>query len=117
MEAHRLIIPGTVGDPAPAQLPRATHNESGLVAYRDHKKLTVIVMTPIAGGYRYTLSIGSSIDEPDQTVTGRITFVGTASPSASDAACVAHQRRRPDLVSGMHSLAEFSTARSYAPHT
>jgi hypothetical protein len=53
-----------------------------LVAYRDHKKLTVIVMTPIAGGYRYTLSIGSSIDEPDQTVTGSITFVGTVTEAS-----------------------------------
>jgi hypothetical protein len=53
-----------------------------LVAYRDHKKLTVIVMTPVAGGYRYTLSIGASSDEPNQTVTGTIAFAGTVTETS-----------------------------------
>jgi hypothetical protein len=51
-----------------------------LVAYRDHKKLTVIVMTPTGGGYRYTLSVSTKgQDEPDETVTGTITLTGALS--------------------------------------
>ena len=53
-----------------------------LVAYRDHKRLTVIIMTPVASGYRYTLSISTNGDEPNQTVTGTITFVGTVTEAS-----------------------------------
>lgn len=47
-----------------------------LDAYRDHKKLTVIVLTPVAGGYEYQLSTSASGGEPDQTVAGLITLGG-----------------------------------------
>jgi Hint domain len=46
-----------------------------LTAYRDHKRLTVIAMTAVSGGYQYELSIGPG-GEPDQRVFGMITFVG-----------------------------------------
>jgi hypothetical protein len=39
-------------------------------------------MTPVAGGYRYTLSISTNGDEPNQTVTGTITFVGTVNEAS-----------------------------------
>lgn len=47
-----------------------------LAAYRDHKKLTVIAMTAVAGGYRYQLSTSATGGEPDQTVTGLVTASG-----------------------------------------
>ncbi|MGE5829856.1 MAG: Hint domain-containing protein [Micromonosporaceae bacterium] len=47
-----------------------------LAAYRDHKKLTVIAMTAVSGGYSYQLAISSSGDEPDQSVTGVVTTGG-----------------------------------------
>jgi len=47
-----------------------------LDAYRDHKKLTVIALTPVAGGYEYQLSTSASGGEPDQTVAGLITVGG-----------------------------------------
>jgi hypothetical protein len=51
--------------------------EQRLSAYRDHKKLTVITMTAVAGGYEYQLSTTTtSGGQPDQTVTGVITIDG-----------------------------------------
>jgi hypothetical protein len=48
-----------------------------LAAYRDHKKLTVISMTPAGKGYRYELSISAAAGgEPAQTVTGVIASDG-----------------------------------------
>jgi hypothetical protein len=47
-----------------------------LAAYRDHKKLNVIVMTAVSGGYQYELSTSVSGGEPDQTVTGLVTVAG-----------------------------------------
>jgi hypothetical protein len=39
-----------------------------LTAYRDHKRLTVITMTAVAGGFEYELSTSASGGQPDQTV-------------------------------------------------
>src|SRR5262245_56538892 len=51
-----------------------------LTAYRDHKKLSVIMMRSVAGGYEYQLSISTSGGEgPDHTVTGLVSFDGTVS--------------------------------------
>lgn len=47
-----------------------------LTAYRDHKKLTVIAMTAVSGGYQYRLSTSAASGEPDQTVTGLVTADG-----------------------------------------
>lgn len=47
-----------------------------LGAYRDHKKLTVIVMRRLSGGYDFELSIGPPGGEPDQTIAGVITAAG-----------------------------------------
>ena len=46
-----------------------------LGAYRDHKKLTVIVMRPVSAGFEFEFSIGPG-GEPNQTVTGIITEAG-----------------------------------------
>ena len=51
-------------------------DEQRLAAYRDHKKLNVIVMTAFPGGYQYELSISASGGEPDQTVAGQVTAAG-----------------------------------------
>jgi hypothetical protein len=48
-----------------------------LVAYRDHKKLSVITMTTVSGGYEYELSTGMPGGRPDHTVTGVVTLDGT----------------------------------------
>lgn len=48
-----------------------------LVAYRDHKKLSVITMTAVSGGYEYQLSTGTPGGRPDHTVTGMVTLDGT----------------------------------------
>jgi hypothetical protein len=49
-----------------------------LGAYRDHKKLTVIQMGVVAGGYDFTLSISTSDKGvPDTTVEGTISKEGT----------------------------------------
>jgi hypothetical protein len=58
-----------------------------LTAYRDHKKLTVIVMRPVSGGYEYELSTATSGDTPDQTVVGLVTLDGTVHERS--------RRRRP----------------------
>jgi hypothetical protein len=44
-----------------------------LAAYRDHKRLSVITMKAITGGYQFELSTSISGGEPDQTVLGMIT--------------------------------------------
>jgi hypothetical protein len=57
-----------------------------LTAYRDHKKLAVIDLTVAGSGYRYQLSVGpSGAAEPDQTVTGVITFDGVVHETARQA--------------------------------
>ena len=48
-----------------------------LAAYRDHKKLAVIVMRPVSNGFEYELSIGAPGGEPDQTVVGVVALDGT----------------------------------------
>jgi hypothetical protein len=48
-----------------------------LTAYGDHKKLTVISMTPVSGGYEYELSTSASGGEPNQTVVGVIGLDGS----------------------------------------
>jgi hypothetical protein len=53
-----------------------------LAAYRDHKKLTVIAMTAVPGGFRYELSTGTAGGEPDQTVTGTVTPGGRISEAS-----------------------------------
>jgi hypothetical protein len=62
-----------------------------LSAYRDHKKLTVITMTAVRGGFQYELSTSSSGgSEPDQTVTGTITddgFIHETGRQARRAGC------------------------------
>jgi hypothetical protein len=50
-----------------------------LDAYRDHKRLMVIGMTEVAGGYEYELSVSSLRAEPDQTVRGVVTLGGAVS--------------------------------------
>jgi hypothetical protein len=53
-------------------------SDQRLTAYRDHKSLTVISMSPVPIGYRYQLSItATSGGEPDHTVTGEISLDGT----------------------------------------
>jgi hypothetical protein len=52
-------------------------SEQRLTAYRDHKKLAVITMTTVAGGYEYGLSTSTSGGQPDQTVTGVVAPDGT----------------------------------------
>lgn len=47
-----------------------------LTGYRDHKRLTVIAMTAVSGGYEYQLSISTSGDEPDRTVDGLVSSDG-----------------------------------------
>jgi hypothetical protein len=47
-----------------------------LAAYRDHKKLTVIAMKAVPGGYEYELSTSASGGEPDQTVDGLVSREG-----------------------------------------
>jgi hypothetical protein len=47
-----------------------------LTAYRDHKKLNVIAMRTVSGGYEYQLSTSTSGDQPDQTVDGLVTVDG-----------------------------------------
>jgi hypothetical protein len=47
-----------------------------LVAYRDHKKLNVIAMRSVSGGYEYQLATSTSGDRPDQTVDGVVTVDG-----------------------------------------
>jgi hypothetical protein len=48
-----------------------------LTGYRDHKRLTVIVMTAVSRGYEYQLSTSTSGGEPNQTVDGVISASGT----------------------------------------
>ena len=48
-----------------------------LTAYSDHKKLTAIAMTQIAGGYQYQLSTSTSGGEPNQTVAGVVSMDGS----------------------------------------
>jgi hypothetical protein len=54
-----------------------------LAAYRDHKKLTVIVMRPVSAGYEYELSTGKPGGEPDRTVVGVITSAGRINERSS----------------------------------
>ena len=51
-------------------------NDQRLAAYRDHKKLTVIAMTAVPGGYEYELATSASGGEPDQTVDGLVSREG-----------------------------------------
>jgi hypothetical protein len=53
------------------------HAEQRLAAYQDHKKLSVITMSAVTGGYAFELSISQSGGEPDRTVLGMITNGGT----------------------------------------
>ncbi len=53
-------------------------NDQRLTAYRDHKKLSVIAMRAVPGGYEYELSTTTtSGGEPDHTVVGVVTLDGT----------------------------------------
>jgi hypothetical protein len=47
-----------------------------LTGYQDHKKLNVIVMRAVSGGYEYQLSTSKARDQPDQTVDGVVTADG-----------------------------------------
>ncbi|HYR61694.1 MAG TPA: Hint domain-containing protein [Actinomycetota bacterium] len=50
-----------------------------LVAYQDHKRLTVIQLTRATGGYDFALSISAAKSQPDTTVIGTISDAGTIS--------------------------------------
>jgi hypothetical protein len=48
-----------------------------LTAYSDHKKLTVIAMTAVTGGYEYELATSTSGSGPEQTIVGVVGLDGS----------------------------------------